>query len=319
MASLDDTIRRHLDPDDDDDQPDPCVPVDQLDWRMWPIAGVVAKRLGVTKRELAQMVTDREIVRYRAKDGTWRFDPKDVDAIIRTSRIGQRDMASSELDSVVASGERARSPESAVISSMLVGANAQIRQLQEHLEKVLKLAVEGSAKALGTVEGICDRLASQNETLSSKLAAQTETAERAQTETWYRELALKQLGASEQRKEQLTQLILQKAAPVLLAKATGAQLNIAELFGAKPKTQTPSNGHSGPSQDEVVATIALLKSVRAENPELFKGLLEAEGFFSEEQRAWVRTIVGAPANAPAAEDNQQPKEEKPCEKVHTAD
>ena len=309
-TTIDDIANRH--PDYDEDDPENLrVPSDQVDWRMWPIAGVVAKRLGVTKRELAQMVTEREINRYRAKDGTWRFDPRDVDAIIRASRIGAKDMAAAEIDAVVASSsDRARAPESAVMGAMLSAANTQIKQLQDHVETVMKLAVDGAAKALTTVEGLCGRLAVANEDLTAKLHAKTELAERAQTETWYRDVAMKQLTATEQRKEALAQLIMQKAAPVLLAKATGAPIDLAALFG-KPKAQEtpPGNGHSGPSQDQVVATIALLKSVRADNPELFRGLLEADGFFTEAQRQYVRTIVGEPepSGTPAA-DNPKPKE-----------
>lgn len=293
---------------EDEDDQDKLVPSDVVDWRQWPIAGVVAKRLGVSKRELAQMVAEQEIVRYRAKDGTWRFDPKDVAAIVTSSRIGQRDMAAAELDPVVVSGERpTRGPEAAALSAIISGQNKMIEQLQDHLAKVMDLAVKPAAKALEVLETTCSRLSSQNETLANKLRAQTELAETASSESFYREIAARELTASEKRKGELFDVLIKKAGPVLVAKAAGLPVNVADLMGgAKPAPEPkPTNGHNGPNVAQAAAVYELLTSL---SPEILSGLREVDGIFTDRQKQLVAIITGAAAEATPQPEQPQKEE-----------
>lgn len=306
--------------DEDQDQEDQRVPEDQIDWRQWPIAGVVAKRLGISKRELAQMVNDREIVRYRAKDGTWRFDPKDVEAIIRSARIGQRDITAAELDPVVVSGDRAqRGPEVAAMASLFAAQGKIIDQLQAHIEKLADLAVRPANKALEVLETTCGRLSAQNESLSEKLRNQTVAAEAASSDAFYRDIAARELSAAEKRKSDIADLILKKAGPVLFAKWAGVPVDGASLLGrpaGAPQPPKPTNGHSGPSTEQTSAAIELLISLQ-KTPELFAGLQEIDGIFDARQRELIRVITGSTAKTDDTAGTPTTNEATSCEKVHT--
>jgi hypothetical protein len=299
MDPTDDSTRSHLD-NDDEAEVDPRVPADTIDWQLWPIAGVVAKRLGITKRELAQMVADEEIVRYRAKDRTWRFKPSDVDAIVRTTRMASRDIAASEIDPAVAQysdPKHNKGLEGIAIVNAVRYLTESLDAAQKHVQRMVELVGKPIEKSLDVLQQTCSAQTSEIERLSRIVSEQREAAVQADTDRFYRELAVRDMDQAAKRRDAVAQLLIQKAGPALLAKAVGAPVDLAQLLGAKkpPAPEPPPNGHNGPTQAQVVAAVALLTSIKRENPELFQGLKETEGFFTAEQREWVDTITAEPA------------------------
>lgn len=293
------------DRDDDDSSLDRKVPEDTMAWRQWPIASVVAKRLGITRKEVQSMVDAEELVRYRGRDNTWRFDPKDIDAIIQSSRLAARDITAAEIEPVVATGERqGRSFEAAAMATLIGHLTKSAEQSQAHLDKMMALFTAPATAAFEVLEKTVKRLVDQNDALHTQLQAQRAATEQATAEGFYRELAAAQYRESEKRRQQVTELIMQKAAPVLMAKAMGLPVDVASLMG-KPAgagaDKKPTNGHNGPSVEQQAAVHELLCSL---SPEILAGLGEIDGIFSERQKELVKIITGAAKAEPVANQTQ---------------
>jgi hypothetical protein len=166
-------------------------PQDQIP-HSWPGPTAAAVRLGIRPPQFRRLVADGEIAEHRRPDGTVRFDPDELDALAK-ELSGMPDDAP-PTGGVPADGMRA--------------GTDLVRQAQSHVEKMLKLTLDGFASAAAaskeTNEQLLAELRDARKTHLDMVVAReqalSEAHEREQLATHLTETRAMKMGLIEQLK-----------------------------------------------------------------------------------------------------------------------
>lgn len=242
-------------PDLRDDETGDAVETPPKGWYKWRSERRTSVELGITLERLHETMTELGIESVKIiADNTRRVAPGDFDAI-RSYLLEQG-----------ASPQDLREGPTA----------ASLRAAQGHAERMFRLFEGPVAAAQVRAEREIDRLSERVVNLEAELDQNRQKNEAIQSEAHFRELATKQMGASEARKAQLVGVLVGKL-PKLVDQVTA--------------TLTGGRAAGGFDADKLEAAVELLGGL---DPKLLEVL---PGFLTERQQALLAKITG-PTEAP---------------------